>query len=56
MFIYLGSIVSQSVWSSSYAVITGVYDKEGATIFLTIFYLVSTASRFGIALIKIKSS
>lgn len=56
MFIYLGTIVSQSVWSSSYAVITGVYDKENATIFLTIFYLVSTVSRFGIALIKIKTS
>lgn len=56
MFIYMGSTVSQSVWISSYAVIIGVYDKKNATIFLTLYYVVSTVSRFGIALIKIKTS
>lgn len=33
------------IWSASYAAITGVYDKENSTIFLTIFYLVSTANK-----------
>lgn len=56
LFLYVGLESAYGGWISSYAVLTGIYSKEQATIFPSIYWVSITALRLGMAFIKMGSA
>jgi fucose permease len=56
LFLYVGMEFIYGGWISSYAVLSGVTDNQGATIFPTIFWIFMTIFRFSLAFQKSSSS
>jgi fucose permease len=56
MFLYEGLECTYGGWISSFAVLTGVTDNNGATVFPIIFWVLMTMFRIGLAFLPGKSS
>lgn len=56
LFFYIGIECSYGGWISSFAVLNGVTDSQGATIFPTIFWVATTILRFCAAFVKTTTS
>lgn len=56
LFLYIGNECTYGGWISSFAVLTGVADNEGATIFPSIFWIIISLCRFVLAFMPGSSS